>query len=367
MKGDMLMGKIYEIYGADPVYMTQALMAAANIAEKIPSGASIALKPNLVLAAKPERGATTHAGVLEGCIRYLRDHGFKDVSIIEGSWVGDATPRAFKVCGYDRIGKDYGVPLVDLKQDETRTVQTEIGPMEVCRRALETDYLINLPVLKGHCQTVMTCALKNLKGCISDREKRRFHSLGLHRPIAALAAVLRPGLTIVDSICGDLSFEEGGNPVTTNRMLLGEDPVGLDAYGCALMGIDPGRVPYIRLAQELGVGSAQIGQGDVIALNNPADAPVYPAATAAVSALTRNVTQKSACSACYGNLVHALYRLDRELGRPFKKPVIIGQDFKKSPPRGEIGIGRCCACAAVHVPGCPPTADAILKTLAENS
>ena len=34
----------------------------------------------------------------------------------------------------------------------------------------------------------MTCALKNLKGCLPDREKRRFHALGLTKPIAALGA-----------------------------------------------------------------------------------------------------------------------------------------------------------------------------------
>ena len=58
----------------------------------------------------------------------------------------------------------------------------------------------------------MTCALKNCKGCLPDREKRRFHAEGLMRPIAALATALRPELTIVDSLCGDLDFEEGGNP-----------------------------------------------------------------------------------------------------------------------------------------------------------
>ena len=68
-------------------------------------------------------------------------------------------------------------------------------------------------------QTVMTCALKNLKGCLPDREKRRFHTEELMRPIAALAAAIRPKLIIVDSICGDLNFEEGGNPVHTNRTL----------------------------------------------------------------------------------------------------------------------------------------------------
>ena len=91
------MSRIYEIFGTNAHAMTRALMESAGAACKIPSGASVALKPNLVVAASPETGATTHAGVLSGAIEYLRDHGFRDISIIEGSWVGDDTGDADKV------------------------------------------------------------------------------------------------------------------------------------------------------------------------------------------------------------------------------------------------------------------------------
>ena len=263
------MSRIYEIFGTNAHAMTRALMESAGAACKIPSGASVALKPNLVVAASPETGATTHAGVLSGAIEYLRDHGFRDISIIEGSWVGDDTGRAFRAAGYEAVGKKYGVPLFDLKRDKTRRVDTPLRPMDICCRALDADYLINLPVLKGHCQTAMTCALKNCKGCLPDREKRRFHAEGLMRPIAALAAALRPELTIVDSLCGDLDFEEGGNPVPTGRMLLGEDPVQLDAYGCRLMGLALEQAPYIQMAEAWGAGSTRLEEGDVVRLNEP--------------------------------------------------------------------------------------------------
>ena len=69
------MGKIYEIFGFEPHSMTYALMERAQIASHIPAGASVALKPNLVVAVPPESGATTHAGVLSGAIEYLKDHG----------------------------------------------------------------------------------------------------------------------------------------------------------------------------------------------------------------------------------------------------------------------------------------------------
>ncbi|MBQ9389555.1 MAG: DUF362 domain-containing protein, partial [Synergistaceae bacterium] len=178
------MRKIYNIYGTDSHAMTLKLLEASNAINLVPSGADIMLKPNLVVAGTPDNGATTHAGVLSGCIEYFREHGVNDITVAEGSWVGAGTMGAMKRAGYDMVCKHYNVPFIDLKHDKTRKVDSPIGPLEICSRALDTGFLVNLPVLKGHCQTVMTCALKNLKGCLPDREKSRFHALGLTRPIA---------------------------------------------------------------------------------------------------------------------------------------------------------------------------------------
>ncbi|MDO5377167.1 MAG: DUF362 domain-containing protein [Clostridia bacterium] len=353
------MSQIYEIFGRDAHAMTIRLMTEAAVASRIPKGASIALKPNLVVAAKPETGATTHPGVLSGAIEYLQAHGFDRICVMEGSWIGDRTDRTRRVAGYDRICAAYRVPFYDLKQDSTITVQSAVGPMDICRLALEADYLIDLPVLKGHCQTLMTCALKNLKGCLPDREKRHFHTLGLHKPIGALAAALRPRLVIVDSICGDLDFEEGGNPVHTNRMLLGFDPVRIDAYGCSLMGIPVDDVPYIRYAEQWGAGSAAFSPEDIVTLNRPQEAADYPAPTGVVANLTRSVHQDRACSACFASLVRALH-----LSGGCSSPVYIGQGFRGKAVDG-LGIGVCCSCASSCVRGCPPSAQDILKALQE--
>lgn len=359
------MAKIYEIYGDNAHNMTVSLMEAANIAEQIPENAKVALKPNLVMAGTPETGATTHAGVLSGCIEYLQTHGFKDISVIEGSWVGDRTGRAYKVCGYDKVCEKYGVPFFDLKQDETVKVETAIRTMEICRRAWEADYLINLPVLKGHCQTTMTCALKNCKGCIPDREKRRFHTEGLMEPIAALAAALCPDLTIVDSICGDLNFEEGGTPIQTNRMYLGTDPVQLDAYGCRLMGIPVETVPYIGLAERWGGGSTAVMDNDIITLNQPQASQKYPAVTGLVRQLTRNVKQDSACSACYAALVRGLY-VASDNGIRYNGTISIGQGWRGKEAPG-LGIGNCCKGAECYVKGCPPTGNDVAEALKKGS
>lgn len=350
------MRMIYEIYGTDSRTMTLRLLEASDAINFVPSGGNVALKPNLVVSGSPEDGAITHSGVLAGCIEYFRDNGVRNISIIESSWVGAETMRAMRTAGYDEICRRYDVPFYDLKRDKTRSINTTIGKMEICSRALDAGLLVNIPVLKGHCQTVMTCALKNLKGCLPDKEKRRFHALGLTRPIAALGAVLKTGLIIVDSICGDLSFEEGGNPVRTNRMFLGTDPVSVDAYGCRLMGLELGRVPYIELASEFGAGSPDFGE--VVGLNEPENAGSYPKPSGTVAGLVRNVHEDSACSACYAALVRALY-VNRK-GR--ERNVYIGQGWKKKKiPEGALGVGNCCASSGLCVKGCPPSAKDIAE------
>lgn len=354
------MSKIYNIYGTNSHEMTKNLLDASGAINLVPSGGSVALKPNLVVAGSPEDGATTHAGILSGCIEYFMDNGVKDVSIIEGSWVGDNTTRAMKTAGYDKVCDRYRIPFHDLKHDDTRKINTAIGPIDICVRALDAGLLVNLPVLKGHCQTVMTCALKNLKGCLPDHEKRRFHSLGLTRPIAALGAALKSGLIIVDSICGDLNFEEGGNPIQTDRMYLGTDPVKIDAYGCNLMGLDLKRVPYVKLAHDFGAGDINFSDDDIINLNSPENVGSYSKPSGIVARLTRNVHEDSACSACYASLVRALNV--NVNGR--RKNIYIGQGWRgRKIPDDALGIGNCCKNCVNNIPGCPPSAKAIAEKL----
>ena len=94
---------IWQIYGQDAREMTIRLLTASDAIRLAPPSGGIALKPNLVLSSRPERGAVTHPGVLAGCIEYFRDRGAKDVCVIEGSWVGDDTGRAMRTAGYDQV------------------------------------------------------------------------------------------------------------------------------------------------------------------------------------------------------------------------------------------------------------------------
>lgn len=119
-------------------------------------------------------GGTTHPEVVEGLIRYLQANGFQDLTIMEGSWVGDKTEESFEVCGYNELAEKYQVKLIDAQKEPAVTMDCGGLELHICRCATEVDYMINVPVMKGHCQTKITCALKNMKGMLPNSEKRDF-------------------------------------------------------------------------------------------------------------------------------------------------------------------------------------------------
>ncbi|MFR6581020.1 MAG: DUF362 domain-containing protein [Ruminococcus sp.] len=159
---------------------------------------------------------------------------------MEGSWVGDKTSESYEVCGFKSLCEKYNVPFLDMQKEKGVPVQCGDMTLNICKSVLDLDFLINVPVLKGHCQTKITCALKNMKGLLPNSEKRRFHALGLHDPIAHLGLAIHQDFIVVDNICGDLDFEDGGNPV-------GDEPCsgscGSGSYGCLCLRHDvlPGR------------------------------------------------------------------------------------------------------------------------------
>lgn len=353
---------IYVIYGKKPKSMVKELLEKSDIISEIPQGATIGLKPNLVVSKGAETGATTSPEIVEAIIEYLQEHGYDKITIMESSWVGDDTSRAFRVCGYEDISRKYHVPLKDLKRDSSTVHKAGGLGIEYCDTPYHVDYLINLPVLKGHCQTGMTCALKNMKGCITDREKRKFHTMGLHKPIACLNKVRCADLVLVDGLRGDLDFEEGGNPVEMNRILLAKDSVLLDAYVAQLMGYEISEIPYIAMAAELGVGSMEVEKAHIVELNTDHTGAKLTSSRRA-RALAKYIDENDACSACYGSLIHALARMeDRGMLRNIQGKIHIGQGFRGQQPGG-IGVGVCAKGCDKCVIGCPPKAIDIVKML----
>ena len=398
----MTANEILRIYGTEYRDMTVRLLQEADLIGEIrkkagltgrgpvadncsiPEDFLIGIKPNLVTPNPAIFGGTTHPEIVEGILSYLLDHGLKkeQLMILEGSWVGDRTEEAFDYCGYFSLAERYGVVLKDLqKEKRIDTVSCAGMDLQICSLARELDFLINVPVLKGHCQTKVTCALKNMKGVIPNSEKRRFHRMGLHKPIAHLNAGIRQDFIVIDHICGDPDFEEGGNPLVRNCIMAAEDPVLTDAYTCRILGYDPSEVSYITLAARLGLGSCDLDtlslrtlEGTIPEeepqdgrLSGEKEASGQSPETRKLVDIAYAVEEIDSCSACYGTLLPALERLRKEglldlLVRKLDGAKIgIGQGYRGR--TGLLGVGNCTAGFRNCIRGCPPKEEEIFDAL----
>ena len=291
--------------GTEYKKMTKELLAESNLAELIGDrNKMVGIKPNLVSPSDPSNGGTTHPEIVAGILEYLKENGFQNMMILEGSWVGDRTADAFEVCGYRSLCEDYDVRFYDTQKDKSYVKDCSGLELKICESVKKIDFLINVPVMKGHCQTKITCALKNMKGLIPNTEKRHFHAMGLHKPIAHLNTGIHQDFIVVDNICGDLDFEDGGNPVVMNRIWTAMDPVLVDAYVCKQLHYEAEEVPYVKMAAELGVGCADISKADIQILGEAAEHHI--AERRKVVDVADAVEEVESCSACYGYLIPAL-------------------------------------------------------------
>ena len=177
--------QIILIHGKNHKQMTKQLLQAAGLADEIGSrDTPVALKPNLVIGAPASRGATTHPELVAGVLEYLQENGFRDLRVIEGSWVGSRTSEAVQTSGLLDVCRQYRVPFIDLQKDASASYDAKGMQIKVCNEAMRPSFLINMPVLKGHGQTLITqlgkAPLPRTRAARADRASERADPLGFH-------------------------------------------------------------------------------------------------------------------------------------------------------------------------------------------
>ena len=172
-----------------------------------------------------------------------------------------STEEAFQVSGTADVAARLGVELRNLNRDEWEEVSVKkpyiMDRVKIARTVLESDVTISIPVIKTHLRTLVTLSLKNMKGCIPDPEKRKFHlKYGVEEAVAQLNTIVRPHLCVVDGIwAGAASMSPWRMLEEMDTIVAGRDPVAVDSVCSQIMGIDPPDVLHIKYAEELGVGT----------------------------------------------------------------------------------------------------------------
>lgn len=232
-----------------------------------PGKEKVVLKPNLINDRSPP--TTTSCETVEALVKYYCvDY---EVVIAEGSgWC--ETSRAFRVLGYFKMAEKYGVKIVDLNQDE---YEVRKNPRAICLNkfelpsTLKDSYLISVPVLKEHSITTVTISLKNMLGATLGEETRatwkkgRFHDR-LDESIVDINLYLKPNLAVVDGRVAGVGGELGALPENHGVMIFSEDLVAADAVGAKMLGYDPLDIRHLKLAQDKGLGVADLGNIEVL-------------------------------------------------------------------------------------------------------
>ena len=227
---------------------------AIGAGERLPDDKLIIIKPNLTLADAPP--VTTNPGAARAVLEYCRAHTNAEIAIGEGCGSG-TTDEVFQSTGYTDLAREYGVRLIDFNTapDVVLRNSNALQLKEFHLPTIARDaFVISLPVLKDHCFTVTTIALKNMFGLAPGRyyqgcwNKSQLHSPSTHKSVFDVCLYKAPDLSVVDASVALTGMHLSGAPVELGLILASFDPVAVDAVGSGLLGHDPSRIEYLQLA-----------------------------------------------------------------------------------------------------------------------
>jgi len=222
---------------------------------------------------------STQPWQLEGVLRTLFQDGFRadslwpveNKTVVTDPWAGARNNKWLPVL--DRLGLTF-TALPEAKWVRYRfkspllVVDKLFGPeVEIPELFIGKD-ILHLPTMKTHGHTTTTGAVKNAFGGLL-KEVRHYGHKHIHEVLVDLLMMqkeLHPNVFAVmdGTVCGDGAGPRTMVPRVGNLLLASADSVALDAVAAKMMGFDPLQIPYLRMAHEMGLGTADLGKIGVI-------------------------------------------------------------------------------------------------------
>lgn len=220
----------------------------------------VVIKPNIAWDRTPEQAANTNPDLVAEVVRQCWHAGAKRVVVTDVSC--NEPRRCFQRSGIQAAARAEGAEVLLPDPDLFREVDlggVALKSWPVFIPFLEADKILNLPIAKHHNLTGATLGMKNWYGILGGNRNRLHQQI--HQSLADLAAFMLPTLTIMD--CYRVLLRNGptgGNledVVLKKTVVAGTDPVALDAYVAkAYWNLDPEHLPYLQLAANRGLGTA---------------------------------------------------------------------------------------------------------------
>ena len=353
-------------------FVRSACDLVGGLESVIMPGDTVLIKPNLVLPYAYQTGATTNPNLVEALAIQCREKGAKRIVIGDGSCVGSDTEQAFDACGYRAMAERIGAELVDFAKAESTYVVNPLAKkmkrIAIPNAFIEANVVIDIPVMKTHDSLEVSLGLKNMKGILQTRDKKRFHKWGLAQSIVDLNQIARPDLTVMDAtVAMEGSGPASGDPVNLGLLLASKDVVAVDAVAIEVMGFGLDEVDYVALAAKSGIGCADLSQIEIE--GEPIASVKRPFARTSIdpAVLADAGIELVACDACSGcanalsNFMGMLVKMGALEG--MRDTVFLyGQSVEELPEERTAGkrvirVGSCTRKLVGYghyLPGCPP-------------
>ncbi len=251
--------------GKDPAKITRAAVdALGGMGKLVKKGDFVVVKPNIAWNQPPDIAATTNPAVVSEIVRMCKEAGAGRILVIDHA-IDKPAEMVLGLTGIMAAGKAAGADVTAAQNEsDYRAIEIPKGKAiktDTCiKDILKADVFINAPIAKVHGATKVTLGMKNLMGCIWDRQA--WHANSLDQCIADYATAIRPDLTILDAnrILLTGGPKGPGKTKDVGQVIAGVDPVAIDAYGSTLFGMNPDQIGHIRLAHEHGVGEIDLAK-----------------------------------------------------------------------------------------------------------
>ncbi|MBF0368876.1 MAG: DUF362 domain-containing protein [Magnetococcales bacterium] len=241
-------------FTATPAYTNKEILAAVQAIlgneykHLLPQekGAKILIKPNFNSNMNALTGNTSDLRILAAISRSLKDLGYSDITLGEGTNSGfyRSGINVISRLRIDQLTRYYGVKFLDLNQSKPHTVQFEDGiTADLASECVEADLFINAPKLKTHFEVGMSVCQKNLIGCMIGQANKKLVHKSLAANIININKAAPPHLHIIDGV---ISMEglgpSRGHPVGTNMIFAGTDSFLIDMLMAKFVGFDPKKI-----------------------------------------------------------------------------------------------------------------------------
>jgi uncharacterized protein (DUF362 family) len=221
-------------------------------------GKRVFLKPNLVEVIKGASHINTHPLVIRGAIEAFLSLGASRVLVGEGQGHVRDSYYVLEESGLADVLYEDRIPYIDLNNDSLFTLPnngrfSRLKELSFPQTLSQVDIIVSMAKMKTHHSAGVTLSMKNMfgvmPGIVYGWPKNVLHHAGIERSILDINATIKPHFAIVDGITG----MEGdgpimGTPCHAGVLVMGRNLPAVDATGARIMGIDPRKVAYLKVA-----------------------------------------------------------------------------------------------------------------------